>query len=160
MSADEYEMKKIKRFLPVCILICAAVLVMVCFTGCLSVNYTDVANKLRGDDYGYTVEELTADTMTNNEISGLEARVTAYKTSGVEQEWVRLLYFTAEEYAIYYYEISETGFLKYGLGTIIGPANSEEAESGNYSGSANIEYSREGRVVIYGTSEAYSDAMS
>lgn len=153
-------MKKIKRFLPVCILICAAVLVTVCFTGCLSVNYTDVATKLQSESYGYTVEQLTAEEMTNNEISGLQARVTAYKTSGVEQEWVRLLYFTTEEYAIYYYEISETGFLKYGLYTIIGPADSEEAESGDYSGSADIEYSREGRGVIYGTAEAYADAMS
>lgn len=153
-------MKKLKRILPACLIAVAAMLIIVCFTGCLSVNYSDVASKLRSDDYGYEVEEITADAMENNEISGLQARVTAYKTSGIKQEWVRLLYFTTEEGAIYYYEISETGFLKYGLGTIIGPANSEEAESGNYSGSANIEYSREGRVVIYGTSEAYSDAMS
>ena len=79
---------------------------------------------------------------------------------GADYEFVRIWYFRTEEYAIRWYAIDDTGFLKYGLGTIIGPSNADEAESGEFSGNADVKYSREGRIVICGTAEAYADALS
>ena len=98
--------------------------------------------------------------MTNSEITGLQSRVQASKIEGTDFEYVVAWYFVNEEYAIRWYEIDETGFLKYGLGTIVGPGNAAEANSGEYTGSADVVYSRQGKVVICGTPEAYSDVMS
>lgn len=148
-------MKKTRFILPAILL---AVVVFACtvMSGCVSADYNSLATKLQVEDYGYTVITDTVENMTNNEISGLEARITAMK--GYES--VRIWYFRTEEYAIRWYEIDETGFLKYGLGTIIGPADADEAESGEFSGNADVKYSREGRIVICGTAEAYADALS
>lgn len=132
----------------------------VCMSGCLSADYNALVEKLRSEDYGYTVTPYTVDQMINNEITGLQARVYASKIVGSDLEHVTIWYFSTEEYAIRWYEIDETGFLKYGLGTIIGPANADEAESGEFSGNADVKYSREGRIVICGTAEAYADALS
>ena len=132
----------------------------VCMSGCLSADYNALVEKLRSEDYGYEVTPYTVDQMTNNEITGLQARVYARKIVGSDLEQVTIWYFSTEEYAIRWYEIDDTGFLKYGLGTIIGPANAEEAESGEFSGNADVKYSREGRIVICGTAEAYADALS
>lgn len=158
--------------MPALLLVCAVAMICVCFSGCLRVDriipgsdtaddsYMSLDEKLRGEDYGYSVTTYTVDQMTNNEISGLQARVTAEKTANGEREWVAVWYFTNEEYAIRWYGIDSTGFLKYGLATIIGPADAEEAESGEYSGSADVVYSRQGRAVVCGTADAYADAMS
>ncbi len=132
----------------------------VCMSGCLSADYNALAEKLQSEDYGYNVTTDLVESMTNNEITGLQARITASKVVGADVEFVRIWYFSTEEYAIRWYEIDETGFLKYGLGTIIGPGNAEEAESGEFSGDADVVYSREGKVVICGTADAYADAMS
>lgn len=152
-------MKKTRFILPAILL---AVIVFACIvmSGCVSADYNSLATKLQDEDYGYTVITDTVENMTNNEISGLEARITATKVVGADYEFVRIWYFRTEEYAIRWYAIDDTGFLKYGLGTIIGPANADEAESGEFSGNADVRYSREGRIVICGTAEAYADALS
>ena len=142
------------------LLLCVAVFGCVSMTGCLSADYSAFATKLQGEDYGYSVLSYTADQMTNSEITGLQARVQASKIEGTDFEYVVAWYFVNEEYAIRWYEIDETGFLKYGLGTIVGPGNAAEANSGVYTGSADVVYSRQGKVVVCGTPEAYSDAMS
>ena len=153
------KMKKTRIILPV-LLLCVALITCVCFSGCLSSDYNDLVTKLQGEDYGYNVRAYTVDQMLNNDITGLQARVQASKMDGTEVEYVTVWYFSTEEYAIRWYEEDETGFLKYGLSTIVGPANAEEAESGEFSASADVAYSRQGKVVICGTADAYADAMS
>ena len=148
-------MKKTRFILPA-ILLAVVAFACIVMSGCVSADYNSLATKLQGEDYGYNVITDTVENRTNNEISGLEARITAIKG----YEFVRIWYFRTEEYAIRWYEIDDTGFLKYGLGTIIGPANADEAESGEFSGNADVKYSREGRIVICGTAEAYADALS
>lgn len=152
-------MKKTRFILPA-ILLAVVVFACIVMSGCVSADYNALVEKLRSEDYGYEVTRYTVDQMTNNEITGLQARVYASKIVGSDWEHVTIWYFSTEEYAIRWYEIDETGFLKYGLGTIIGPSNADEAESGEFSGNADVKYSREGRIVICGTAEAYADALS
>lgn len=152
-------MKKARIFLPV-LLLCAAVMVCVCFSGCMSADYNTLALKLQGEDYGYSVRSYSVEQMTNLSITGLQARVQASKMDGTELEYVTVWYFTTEEYAIRWYEDDESGFLKYGITTVAGPENADDVESGDYRIPENIKYSRQGKVVICGTAEAYADAMS
>ena len=152
-------MKKTRFILPA-ILLAVVVFACIVMSGCVSADYNALVEKLRSEDYGYEVTRYTVDQMTNNEITGLQARVYASKIVGSDWEHVTIWYFSTEEYAIRWYEIDDTGFLKYGLGTIIGPADADEAESGEFSGNADVKYSREGRIVICGTAEAYADALS
>ena len=86
-------MKKTRIILPALLLVCAVAMICVCFSGCLRVDriipgsdtaddsYMSLDGKLRDEDYGYEVTTYTVDQMTNNEISGLQARVTAEKTA-------------------------------------------------------------------------------
>ena len=43
---------------------------------------------------------------------------------------------------------------------MVGPEDAAQANSGEYNDIANIVHSRQGKVVVAGTADAYADAMS
>lgn len=152
-------MKKTRFILPVLVL-CMALFACVCFSGCLSSDYNTLTTKLQSEDYGYTVLSYTKEQMTNSEITGLSARVQASKMDGSDLEYVAVWYFETEEYAIRWYEKDPTGAVQYGLDTMGFPEDAAQANSGEYVNILNIVHSRQGKVVVAGTADAYADAMS
>ena len=91
-------MKKTKRIIPAAVLALMTVLAVMCFSGCIDANYRTNVTKLQ--DMGYTVNTLES----NANVAGGSTVVDAWKNQGAaDQDYVRLYYFTTEDYAINYY---------------------------------------------------------
>lgn len=134
---------KVKKVLPIMLLLLVSVFTVAMFSACVDADYNVQATKLQGESYGYEVE-----TIEYTLLPGSVWRVTATKGTGIESEYVRIIYFGTEDSAVdYYYE----EFLEYSVPTL-------EAERPDLA--AQLVHSRIGKIVIYGTQNAVEDAMA
>lgn len=136
-------MKKTKRIIPAAVLALMMVLAVMCFSGCIDANYSTNVTKLQ--DMGYTVNTLES----NANVAGGSTVVDAWKNQGAaDQDYVRLYYFTTEDYAINYYYNT---FLSYAV---------PELEKNNPDLAGQLEHRLVRNIVIFGTSGGVEDALS
>lgn len=134
---------RIKKVLPIILLLVVTVFTAMMFTACVDADYNVQATKLQDEKYGYTVE-----TVEYTLKPGSVWRVTANKGTGIEAQYVRIIYFGTEDAAIdYYYD----EFIAYSLPAL-------EAERPDLA--AKLTHERVGKIVLYGTADAVKDALA
>lgn len=143
-------MKKIRKLLPVLLITLMAVIAMT-FSGCVEADFIEFELKMTDKGYIVASKSIDNDEAIGQDAPGCIAFVEARKGDFAVEEYVKAFFFSTEDQAIDYF---------------VNEFNEDDKSSAlnqlkkNPTLYEKTVYGRVGKIVIYGTQEAYNDALA